>query len=122
MTGGWTKQELDRGFRTSGLWAYSRHPNFGAEQTVWFTLFQWCCWETYTWYNWAGIGLIGYLAVFQGSTPITEWITAKKYPLYKEYQKRVSMFLPKISILFTGPLPEGEAEHTDVANGKPKAS
>ncbi|KAL9087353.1 MAG: hypothetical protein Q9159_003699 [Coniocarpon cinnabarinum] len=120
VTGGWTKQDLERGFRAKGLWAYSRHPNFAAEQAVWITLFQWSCWETYTFYNWAGLGLLFYLGVFQGSTPITEWITAKKYPLFREYKKRVSMFLPKPTTFFTGPLPETEDKRS-VVNGKSKA-
>ena len=117
ITGGWSKIELERGFRTRGLWAWSRHPNFAAEQGVWISLYQWCCWQTFTFYNWAAVGVMFYLSVFQGSTPITERITARKYPEYKEYQKRVSMFLPKISTVFTGPLPETESNST---NGKTK--
>ena len=35
-----------------------------------------------------------YCSVFLGSTPLTEGITAGKYPGYKAYQQRVSMFVP----------------------------
>ena len=38
--------------------------------------------------------MICYLLVFQGSTPITEWISGGKYPEYKLYQQWVGMFLP----------------------------
>ena len=31
---------VKRGFVTSGLWAYSRHPNFACEQTTWCVSFQ----------------------------------------------------------------------------------
>ncbi len=39
---------------------------------------------------------MAYLALFQGSTWLTEKISARKYPEYREYQKRVGMFVPKL--------------------------
>ena len=27
---GWTRAQMERGFNTTGLWKYSRHPNFAA--------------------------------------------------------------------------------------------
>ena len=38
--------------------------------------------------------MVNYLGVFAGSTPLTEWISAGKYPEYKVYKQRVGMFLP----------------------------
>lgn len=35
-----------------------------------------------------------YCSIFLGSTPLTEEITSGKYPGYKAYQQRVSMFVP----------------------------
>ncbi|XP_014554236.1 hypothetical protein COCVIDRAFT_105384 [Bipolaris victoriae FI3] len=93
----YTREQLDRGFNTTGLFAWSRHPNFAAEQAFWVFLYQWCCLETETYYNWAAIGAALYLALFQGSTWLTELLSAGKYPEYKVYQERVSMFLPKLS-------------------------
>ena len=40
--------------------------------------------------------MIFYLLVFQGSTPITEWISGSKYQEYKLYKERVGKFLPKV--------------------------
>ena len=40
---GHAKRDLDRGFATSGMWAYSRHPNFAAEQAVWLVVYTWGC-------------------------------------------------------------------------------
>ncbi|RFU34803.1 hypothetical protein B7463_g1509, partial [Scytalidium lignicola] len=60
-------EDLDRGFLVSGLWSWSRHPNFAAEQTIWLVLYQWTC-----------------------------SVTAQKYPDYKEYQKRVGKFVPNL--------------------------
>ncbi|RDW83381.1 hypothetical protein BP5796_04872 [Coleophoma crateriformis] len=93
--------DLDRGFVTSGLWAYSRHPNFAAEQAIWVVLYQWGCWSTNVVYNWTSLGAVSYLILFQASTWFTELITSRKYPEYKEYQQRVGKFLPKL----TGGLP-----------------
>lgn len=45
-------------------------------------------------WNWSGIGVLLLTALFQGSTLLTEKITLEKYPLYREYQKDVSMLLP----------------------------
>lgn len=33
------KAKLQRGFRTDGLWAWSRHPNFACEQLHWYVLY-----------------------------------------------------------------------------------
>ena len=100
------REDLDRGFITSGLWAWSRHPNFAAEQAIWCTLYLWSCYVTGALYNWTGIGALCYLLLFQGSTWLTELITARKYPEYVEYQQRVSKFIPKPKTLLTGPVPE----------------
>ncbi|KAH8708567.1 hypothetical protein GQ44DRAFT_743137 [Phaeosphaeriaceae sp. PMI808] len=91
----YTREQLDRGFNTSGLWAWSRHPNFAAEQTFWVCLYQWGCMESRTYLSWTGIGAFSYLILFQASTWLTELLSAGKYPEYKVYQQRVSKFLPK---------------------------
>lgn len=92
----WTREDLEPGFNATGLFRYSRHPNFLAEQTVWVALYQWCCVETSTLYNWTLVGAMSYLILFQSSTWLTEMISAEKYPEYKIYQQRVGKFLPKL--------------------------
>jgi steroid 5-alpha reductase family enzyme len=93
---GYTRAQLDRGFNTTGLWKFSRHPNFAAEQTIWATLYVWAAYCTGSWWNWTAAGPITYLGVFAGSTPLTEYISAGKYPEYKVYQQKVGKFLPSI--------------------------
>ncbi|KAL3964731.1 hypothetical protein VFPBJ_03544 [Purpureocillium lilacinum] len=91
---GWNQADLDRGFVTSGLWAFSRHPNFFAEQSIWFVLYQWSCFATNSLYSYTFAGSAGLILLFQGSTWLTELITAGKYPEYPEYQSQVGMFIP----------------------------
>lgn len=91
---GYNRDELDRGFRTSGLYAYCRKPNYATEQAVWGTMYTWSCIVTGTWYNWAGIGFAGYLALFQASTWLTELLSEQKYPEYRVYRKQVGKFIP----------------------------
>lgn len=93
----YTREQLDRGFNTSGLWAWSRHPNFAAEQGVWLALYQWSCTMSDAYANWCLGGALSYLILFQASTWLTELISAKKYPDYKIYQQRVGRFLPKFA-------------------------
>ncbi|KAI4204152.1 MAG: hypothetical protein LQ350_001343 [Teloschistes chrysophthalmus] len=91
-----TALDFDRGFRTTGLWALSRHPNFLAEQTTWVTLYTWSCYITGDFWNWTGVGALSYLVLFQASTWFTELLTERKYPEYKKYQQRVGKFVPKL--------------------------
>lgn len=93
------QKDLDRGFNTTGLFAWSRHPNFAAEQSFWVTLYVWASYSTGAPVNWTIVGPVQYLILFQASTYFSEWISAKKYPEYKEYQRRVGMFIPRIFAL-----------------------
>jgi len=93
---GYTRAEMDRGFCTRGLWRYSRHPNFAAEQAIWVVLYVWGAAASGAPLNWTMWGAVGYLGVFAGSTPLTERISAGKYGEYKEYQKRVGRFVPRL--------------------------
>jgi steroid 5-alpha reductase family enzyme len=91
---GFNQADLDRGFVTSGLWGFSRHPNFAAEQSIWFFLYQWGCYTTKSLYNWTAIGPLFLILLFQGSTWFTESITSRKYPDYRDYRSKVGMFVP----------------------------
>ena len=93
---GFRQQDLDRGFNVISMWSYSRHPNFAAEQAVWVTLYLWAAWMTKGFVNWTIIGPILYIILFQASTWFTELVSAKKYPEYKEYQRRVGRFIPRL--------------------------
>ena len=91
---GYSQASLERGFNTKGIFAYSRKPNYAFEQSVWATLYAWSCAASGTWYNWTGVGLAAYLFLFQASTWITELLTARRYPEYKQYRAQVGKFIP----------------------------
>ena len=93
---GYHQEDLDRGFNTTGMFAWSRHPNFAAEQTVWVLVYAWGAYITRGLINWTVAGPLCYLLLFQGSTWLTELLSSKKYPDYAEYRKRVGRFLPKL--------------------------
>ncbi|THH16316.1 hypothetical protein EUX98_g9321 [Antrodiella citrinella] len=101
----WTPEDAKRGFVTKGLWAWSRHPNFFCEQSFWaiITLFPILAPEspqlpthplshpTALWPLAPGLVLC---SLFFASSRFSESISASKYPEYKSYQQRVSMFVP----------------------------
>ena len=82
------------GFVHTGLWAYSRHPNFICEQLVWLTVYSFSAIAQGQWFNPSVIGPILLILLFVGSTNLTEELTASKYPEYKHYQQHVAVFIP----------------------------
>ena len=131
------RADCQRGFLTRGLFAYSRHPNFFAEQMVWWAFYVFSVAATAAppllapaperagmlaplldaydevyqlvlgldvaaaeaeagvrYVNWTLAGPLLLTALFQGSTRLTEAISARKYPAYARYQASVSMLLP----------------------------
>jgi len=85
---------FENGFNQRGLWALSRHPNYFAEQGIWVTFYLFSVISTGSWLNWSVIGPVLLIMLFRGSSDFSEEISAKKYPAYAEYQKRVSRFIP----------------------------
>jgi steroid 5-alpha reductase family enzyme len=86
--------QVDPPFCTTGLFAWSRHPNFFFEQS------QWWIFLGFTGVVGAGVWHVGALGaplltlLFLGSTRFTEELTLRKYPSYAAYQQRVSRLLP----------------------------
>ena len=74
-----------------------RHPNYMAEQAIWVCVYFFSVIATGAWINWSLAGCLLLIILFQGSSDFSEAISAEKYPLYKEYQKKVGRFIPKLS-------------------------
>lgn len=79
-----------------GLWAWSRHPNY---------FFEWCVWIGYAIYGlaylpWGAIALVGQAIIVgsifsvTGIPPTENQAIRSKGDAYREYQKRVSRFVP----------------------------
>ncbi|KAI9351371.1 DUF1295 domain protein [Obelidium mucronatum] len=87
------------GFLSTGLFAYSRHPNFFGEISLWWSLYLFSVSADGNWFNAESIvGTVLLSLLFQGSTRFTEWITVSKYPIYRDYQRKVSMLVPWIPL------------------------
>lgn len=87
--------DMARGFRTTGLFALARHPNFAAEQAIWCAFYLFGVAATGQWLNWSILGAVLLILLFQGSTQFTEKISLGKYPEYAEYRRCVPRFLPR---------------------------
>lgn len=93
---------LAPGFATSGLFRYSRHPNFFFEQAQWWAFYAIGATAAVA----GGAGFVGGVlnptivgptlltVLFIGSTIFTESITASKYPAYAVYRRTTSMLVP----------------------------
>ncbi|MGO4593471.1 DUF1295 domain-containing protein [Leifsonia sp. 2TAF2] len=81
-------------FLQSGLFRFSRHPNFFFEQAQWWVVFLFGCVAAGSILQWTVIGPLLLTGLFVGSTVFTESITRGRYPEYAEYQARTSPVVP----------------------------
>ncbi|MBX3099618.1 MAG: DUF1295 domain-containing protein [Salinibacterium sp.] len=81
-------------FLQTGLWKFSRHPNFFFEQAQWWVLFLFGALAAGSVLQWTVVGAVLLTVLFVGSTIFTESITRGKYPEYAEYQETTSPIIP----------------------------
>lgn len=89
-------EKFAKGFTHTGLWAYSRHPNYAAEQSIWLVFYLFTIASGANWINWSIGGWLLLVILFKSSSDFSEEISSSKYPDYKNYQKNVGRFLPKV--------------------------
>jgi len=82
-----------KGFIDTGLWKYSRHPNYTCEQLIWITFYLFSVSSTGKFINWSIIGCLLLVILFYFSAKFSEGISSKKYPNYKNYQKILQCLL-----------------------------
>ncbi len=83
-------------FVTTGLWRFSRHPNFFFEQAQWWVFYGIGAVALGSALHVTLVGPVLLTALFIGSTIFTESITRGRYPEYAEYQRSTSMLIPWI--------------------------
>ena len=81
-------------FLTTGLFRYSRHPNFFCEISLWWSVYLVSVAAGAGWLNVSILGPVLLTLLFQGSTTMTERVTRSKYPSYAAYQQRTSRLVP----------------------------
>lgn len=77
----------------SGLWKYTRHPNYFGEVTMWWGIFLIAFSGTGNWFTIIGPAMITFLILQVSGVPMLE----KKYEgnkAFEAYKKKTSVFLP----------------------------
>lgn len=81
---------------SSGLWAYSRHPNYFGELLVWWGIFISAPFLNHWWLAWLGPLTISWLLFRVSGVPMLE----EKYrdnPEYQAYVRRTNAIVPKLT-------------------------
>ncbi|KAA9154314.1 DUF1295 domain-containing protein [Amycolatopsis acidicola] len=81
-------------FLRTGLFRYSRHPNFFFEQAQWWVMFFFGVIAAGSLWQWTVLGAVLLTLLFVGSTRFTESISRGRYPEYAEYQRQTSAVVP----------------------------
>ncbi len=82
------------GFLRTGLFRYSRHPNFFFEQAQWWLIFFFGVSAARSVLQPTVLGPVLLTVLFIGSTVFTESISRSKYPEYDTYRATTSMLIP----------------------------
>jgi steroid 5-alpha reductase family enzyme len=83
----------------SGIWKYSRHPNYFGEMTLWWGIFVACSpiFSHWQWLTITGPIFITFILLFVSGIPPLEKRYQKKYTNnqeYQEYKNRTSLLVP----------------------------
>lgn len=81
-------------FLQTGLFRYSRHPNYFFELGQWWVIYVIGAHVASQVLAWPIVGAVLLTLLFIGSTRFTEQISLEKYPEYAEYQRKTSAVVP----------------------------
>lgn len=81
-------------FLTTGLFRWSRHPNFFCEMALWWSFALFAVAAGASPLDVSALGALTLTLLFQGSTTLTERLSVEKYPAYAGYQRTTSRLLP----------------------------
>ncbi len=77
----------------TGLWKYTRHPNYFGEVTMWWGIWIIAISAPFTWLTIIGPITITFLILFVSGIPLLE-NRKKGDPAFEEYKKKTSIFFP----------------------------
>jgi steroid 5-alpha reductase family enzyme len=78
----------------TGVWRYSRHPNYFCDAVVWWGLWALGGAGTGEWWTVVGPILMTFLLRFVSGVALLERSLAERRPGYREYMRRTSPFIP----------------------------
>jgi len=87
-------EAVARPFLASGLFAFSRHPNYFCELGMWWAFYGFAVGASGQWLHWTGFGFVALTLLFQASTQLTESISLSRYPSYSQYQASTPRIIP----------------------------
>ncbi|MCS1351325.1 DUF1295 domain-containing protein [Mechercharimyces sp. CAU 1602] len=77
----------------SGLWKYTRHPNYFGEATLWWGIYLIVCSVPYGWTTFFAPAILHFSLLKVSGVPPLEKKAMKK-PAYRAYSKRTNRFIP----------------------------
>ena len=81
-------------FMRTGLFGYCRHPNYLCEMGMWAVFYLFAVAASGAWFHWTGLGFLLLYALFAGSIPLGESISAGRYPSYGDYRASTRCLIP----------------------------
>ncbi|MGD0142147.1 MAG: DUF1295 domain-containing protein [Rhizomicrobium sp.] len=78
----------------TGLWAWSRHPNYFGDTVMWWGVFLVCLAASHAWWTAIGPAVMTYFLMQVSGVPMLERKMADRRPEYAEYIRRTSSFVP----------------------------
>ena len=87
-------EEIEQPFIDTGLFRYSRHPSYTCEMGMWLAFYLFAVSASGDWLHWTGLGFVFLTVQFLSTIPLTESISAGKYPTYADYQAKTPMLVP----------------------------
>ena len=84
----------DPGFLRTGLFRFSRHPNYFCEIAQWWVMAAFGAIAAGTWLQVGSAGAVLLILLFAGSIAFTESISVSRHPGYRAYQRQVSALVP----------------------------
>ena len=91
-------EEVAQPFLNTGLYRYSRHPNYLCEIGMWWVFYLFTVAASGQWLHWTGVGFVGLTLLFIGSIRLGESISVAKYPTYRDYQASVPSLIPGLRL------------------------